>query len=169
MADSLSESETYVLEYINSEVSNLNFLFRVQHFLDSYNKRLEIFNLPDKQLIALNDAKELYFRSLNTNDYEMHNKINEIDPEENLRSDFIFLRQGQKFTQEFSLISFLVVGGNYEFKLRSRKIYDYIYDESIHTGSGIAEHRKIYLPKTVNGHRLFTGKIKAASTSLEIE
>jgi hypothetical protein len=83
-------------------------------------------------------------------------------PNDNVRNQFVFLKPGESYTDTVNLIGFLLIGGNYTFKLSRDVLKNYVLGEPLH-------EIKIYLPSHIKEYKLYDGEIRTNEVRISLK
>jgi len=72
----------------------------------------------------------------------------------NQKEYFVFLKKGESFSEQFNLIGFYLLGGDYLFYIPDHSFVDYIFVES-------PQNEIIHLPLKVNEYSLYSGSFSS--------
>ncbi|HEY4787668.1 MAG TPA: hypothetical protein VIH57_16540 [Bacteroidales bacterium] len=134
------------------------------HTQEQINEELaEVHRLFDRQ--SDSDIDTLYFNC--------PSKKEDMEEETLLikyKSNFIFLKKGEVFTEKYNLIGFYILGGNFEFGIHPDYLHDFIYgEESWDKKQEIWVFKKMPLPEHLNGYKLYSNSFLTNTVSLKVK
>jgi hypothetical protein len=84
-----------------------------------------------------------------------------------LRNNFVFLKVGEKFTDNFNLVGFQILGGDYSFMVRNDILSSFVYSNSFWDKDQEKwNYKKILLPSKVEGYSLYSGHFYSNDVSV---
>lgn len=87
----------------------------------------------------------------------------------NKKNQFIFLNIGETYTESYDLVGFNMVGGNFTFKIKDKKLAGFVYTEPYWDEQEKKFiHPKVDLPVNVGKYLLYSGKIYSNDVSIQI-
>jgi hypothetical protein len=116
---------------------------------------------------AIRDMLNTDFDILNP--YGLYFRRDDISPDailKNANKDFVFLKPEESYTENYNLIGFYLIGGNYEFYLPKHYFVNYVYVDSLQIP---ILSQKMNLPKQINGYKLYSGDFKCNSVSVRFQ
>ncbi len=148
-------SKEHELNVINDDLWAIYTVLETQQLLNELGlqKQLSSFRYSDKEVVSYREARRLIFaerekKGLDKSEevYFPNRPLTESEISGKYEDQFIFLKAGETYEQEVSLIGFYLLGGNYEFLIPSDSLYGYIVNK---------DGQRIKLPKLVNGYQLY--------------
>ena len=87
----------------------------------------------------------------------------------NKKNQFIFLNIGETYTESYDLVGFNMVGGNFTFKIKDKKLAGFVCSEPYWDEQEKKFiHPKVDLPVNVGKYLLYSGKIYSNDVSIQI-
>jgi hypothetical protein len=84
-----------------------------------------------------------------------------------LRDNFVFLKAGEKFTDNFNLVGFQILGGDYSFMVRNDILSSFVYSNSFwDIDKEKWEFKKVLLPSKVEGYNLYSGHFYSSDVNV---
>jgi len=164
--------ETRFPSVISGELNEIYECLILQEKLNRIDSKykLSCFNYKDKETIPYMEAwrkvrdMDCYCGPYYEDETGDTNSIIKLHPD-----NFVFLKKGDSYCEQYNLIGFLITGGEFDFSLNDNYLFDYVegqpfYNEN--TKKSVA--KKIKLPKQVNGYILYSGNINTNSVGLKI-
>lgn len=159
--------EAYVSDAINDDLHNIYKVLLTQQVLNElgFGKQLSCFKYYGKGVIKYSQAFELIYTEKEKRgkvkkdiEYLSSDSISEDMVSKEYRDEFIFLKEGETYETEVSLIAFYIIGGSYEFIIPVNNLKGFFMSHKLVIKDGKTEPFKtIELPKSVEGYTLFTG------------
>lgn len=157
------------LDNINDELWQIHAVLETQQALNKLGiqKQLSIFSYADKEVVSYREAQGSIF--VEKEKRELLKPMKYGFPNRHLTQDeisgkyadgFVFLKPGETFEEEVSLIGFYLLGGNYEFILPNDSMPNYVVSDN---------GKKLSLPKVVNGYQLYEGFFFKNMIGIEIK
>lgn len=99
-----------------------------------------------------------YGKEPNNKVYFKENEIRNTKIDKTVRSAFVFLKPGEIYTDNYNLLPFKKLGGNFTFQIHDNKLFDYILVEPTwDKNQSKYLEKRIPLPKQVGKYRLYSG------------
>lgn len=157
----IDTSKEYESDIINNAFWEIHVVLETQDELNELkiNKQLSCFEHPDKETVSYREAQSLISekRELETNILQMYS-LSEDDVGAQYSDRFTFLKGGEIYEHEYSLVGFYILGGSYEFIISDNLFLGYIQGMYM---------QKIFLPTLVNGHQLYVGDFLTNSVEIK--
>jgi hypothetical protein len=83
-----------------------------------------------------------------------------------LKSEFVFLKPGEVYTETYNLIGFKMVGGNFDFRIQEDSLYGFVYTPIWDEKRKKWIETKTDLPKKVGSYTLYKGKFCSNSVGV---
>lgn len=163
-AQGFDTSKEHELDIINDDLWTIYTVLETQQLLNKLgiNKQLSCFGYPDKEVISHREARRLIAgkrgRRISFSSVE-GTSLREDEVSGQYSDAFIFLKPGEIYKQEVSLVGFYLLNGNYEFLIPDDSLPDYVI------GKG---RRKISLPRMVNDYQLYEGAFLKNTVGIKI-
>jgi len=170
--DSEKNLETHPLSAIGEELHEIYECIKTQEKLNRIGSKykLSCFNYKDKETISYEEAWEkvrdmdCYCGPYYEDETGDTNSIIKLHPD-----NFVFLKKGDSYCEQYNLIGFLITGGEFNFSLNDNYLFDYVEGHPVYNeNTKKSVVKKIKLPKQVNGYILYSGNINTNSVGLKI-
>lgn len=162
-------SKEHELNVINDDLWAIYTVLQTQQSLDSLalQKQLSSFGYFDKEVVSYREARRLIFAERekmglgkSEEDHFPSRPLTESEISGTYEDQFVFLKAGETYEQEVSLIGFYLLGGNYEFFISGDSLPGYIIGK---------DGNKTNLPKLVNGYQLYERDFLTNKVGIKID
>lgn len=171
----------YEIDGINDNLHSIHSVLSTQEMLNELhlNKQLFCFRYPEKEYISYRRACQLIYKEKERLGLKSRELIEYILSDDlilkdqvvnDYREEFIFLKAGEVYEIEVSLIAFYIIGGNYEFVFPVNTLKSFIMSHRLVRKDGKIEPSKtLELPRLVEDYTLFTGDFLTNTLKLEFK
>lgn len=140
-------------ELIEGQLNTIAGMLQLQDLLNKYNPevQLEYFKYKGKTKISLLEAEKWYLKTdfIKTRKTEdFFNRETYLGDINDIKNDFIFLKEGESYTEKINLLGLKLLGQNFRFDYRELKFKD--YEERFNLSQKKTE--RFYYPQNINGY-----------------
>ncbi|OFX34739.1 MAG: hypothetical protein A2X08_00990 [Bacteroidetes bacterium GWA2_32_17] len=175
----IDRNSEYEGSVIQNVICDIYEILKTQELLNNINDKykLSCFNYSNKQILTYNEASKFIYENHSIEFYKNEVILNYKDTDitnekiiNELKNNFVFLKEKQVYSEQFNLIGFYISGGNFNFTIEDSVSYGFVYLEPIFSEEEKRwNFQKKNLPEIINGYYLYKGNFNTNSVYLEID